>query len=99
MLGEKMTYLTISVNRKMLKWLLNDHIWDCRSDSASRGPGELAMALSVTGVACICLSGVRHSRNGAPGQLSQRRNFPSLHLTAYDTDQNSYYYCPFSPFS
>lgn len=39
-----MTSMTISINCKTHKLLLNYHIWDCRSDSASHSHGELTVA-------------------------------------------------------
>lgn len=42
--GEKITSMATKINYKILKLLLHDHLWDCRSDSAFRSQGELTVA-------------------------------------------------------
>lgn len=64
-----MTYMTISINCKILKLLLNYHILDCMSDPAPSSQEPLI--ISIIGMAGISSSGVRHSGNIAPGQLSE----------------------------
>lgn len=63
--------MTISINCKILKLLLNDHILDCRSDSASSSQRELTAGSKHHWCGSHLFMEVRHAGNKAPGQLSE----------------------------
>lgn len=55
--------MTISINCKILKLLLNDHILDCRSDSASSSQRELTAASKHHWCGSHLFMEVRHAGN------------------------------------
>lgn len=61
--------MATKINYKILKLLLHDHLWDCRSDSAFRSQGELT-------VACKCHWCGRQLRTGS--KTSWKHSFRSI---------------------